>query len=631
MSQAEEMMSKVLGGNTVYTWDGVIGDRENVQDDKCYIVKVSSETPLAELYENGVTVQYFDRATGKVETRVGTVNTVITDVYGILVDDMTCALVVCTDESAAIVELDSAGVYFISTEDYYTVSIRAVGDTKPVSPVAEPHIVIGRDRFITVPADLKRIAVQHDHNVETVTFDCPRYWDGIDMSTNEFAIYINYMLADSSLGSYVAENVSVDIEDENIMHFTWTISENVTKAKGHLMFLVCIKKVEDKEVVVENVVEDEEGNEIIETETVIETVTTNHWNSELNKDLYVSEGLETVEAVSEMTPDFVTKVLTTIDKFDRTVTGQLASDVVKLEGTVLEHTTQISNLQKEVDENKTELQAEIDEDVAVEARKIRNEMDQGDAALRKDVDANSADIDNLTGRMVVAEEIIGAIGGGNVLSVEKGGTGANNAAGALANLGAAPVGHGHAGAVTITPLFLRYAVAGAWVGFDMTCLKDESTKHFRLWGSMIFESAPTVAQEFVWLPYEMLHKAILGTPNKPRTTVSNTVFGHWHYGAYMPASTGAAGETTNPYMHGGVRETTPNGLGFTRIYSVASDTYVYESMPGIYGLHNAAHGVGGYDVVTIYNEVKSANVYSTTAPGGASLRQFFFDIAGLMS
>ena len=40
---------------------------------------------------------------------------------------------------------------------------------------AEPHIVIGEDRFITVPSELKRIAVQYDHNIETVTFDCPRY------------------------------------------------------------------------------------------------------------------------------------------------------------------------------------------------------------------------------------------------------------------------------------------------------------------------------------------------------------------------------------------------------------------------------------------------------------------------
>ena len=35
----------------------------------------------------------------------------------------------------------------------------------------EEHIVVGADRFITVPDSLKRIAVQFDHNIETVTFD----------------------------------------------------------------------------------------------------------------------------------------------------------------------------------------------------------------------------------------------------------------------------------------------------------------------------------------------------------------------------------------------------------------------------------------------------------------------------
>ena len=42
-------------------------------------------------------------------------------------------------------------------------------------PETEEHIVVGSDRFITVPNSLKRIGVQYDHNIETVTFDCPRY------------------------------------------------------------------------------------------------------------------------------------------------------------------------------------------------------------------------------------------------------------------------------------------------------------------------------------------------------------------------------------------------------------------------------------------------------------------------
>lgn len=143
----------------------------------------------------------------------------------------------------------------------------------------EPHIVIGDDRFISVPKELQRIAVQYDHDVETVTFDCPRYWDGLDMS--QLLIYINYMRADRVVGSYKAQNIVVDMTDPNTMHFDWTVSRNVSLIKGALKFLVCIKKG------------DEDGNEV------------NHWNSELNTEMYISEGLETEETFLNPYPDVI--------------------------------------------------------------------------------------------------------------------------------------------------------------------------------------------------------------------------------------------------------------------------------------------------------------------------------------
>lgn len=149
----------------------------------------------------------------------------------------------------------------------------------------EGHIVIGLDRKITVPASLKRIAVQYDHNVETVTFDCPRYWDGIDMS--KMAIYVNYMRSDNYTDSYPVDNITVDEADPNIMHFDWTISLNVTEVHGPIVFLVCIKATD----------KDEDGNEI------------NHWNSELCKDMYVSEGMENEEQEELNYSDLVSQLL----------------------------------------------------------------------------------------------------------------------------------------------------------------------------------------------------------------------------------------------------------------------------------------------------------------------------------
>ena len=149
------------------------------------------------------------------------------------------------------------------------------------NPETEPHIVVGDDRVISVPKELQRIAVQHDHNVETVTFDCPRYWDDLDMS--ELSIYINYMRKDRVVGCYKATDISVDADNDRIMHFNWLISHNVSDAVGQLKFLVCIKKG------------DADGYEV------------NHWNSELNTEMYISEGLETGEAVINPYPDIISQ------------------------------------------------------------------------------------------------------------------------------------------------------------------------------------------------------------------------------------------------------------------------------------------------------------------------------------
>lgn len=153
--------------------------------------------------------------------------------------------------------------------------------------LAEEHIVISRDRYITVPDSLKKIGVQYDHNIETVTFDCPRYWDDIDMS--EMKIYVNYMRADEHMGMYLCENVVVE---DDIIHFDWTISKDVTNVDGYISFLVCIKKT------------DEEGNE------------ENHWNSEINNDLYISKGLNCQGSVIHKHPDIITQLLTRMENVE---------------------------------------------------------------------------------------------------------------------------------------------------------------------------------------------------------------------------------------------------------------------------------------------------------------------------
>lgn len=252
----------------------------------------------------------------------------------------------------------------------------------------EEHIRIDERRFITVPKDLQRIAVQGDHNVETVTFDCPRYADGKDMS--KMRIFINYMCADRSIGMYLAKNVQIDADDSNIMHFDWTITRNASKVKGALSFLVCVKKT------------DEFGYSL------------NHWNSELNQEMYVSEGLECEEPVLEAHADIISYLLARqdfiegksyeyvaqrVDEYfeenplgiDETLTGvgkpaegkAVGDQVARLDGRVDETNNQINDTNTRID-NLTDTVSDLDSDVDVRIE-THNTGDDTHLDIRQDV------------------------------------------------------------------------------------------------------------------------------------------------------------------------------------------------------------------------------------------------------
>lgn len=180
-----------------------------------------------------------------------------------------------------------------------------------VQNVEEGHIIIDPiTRTITVPEQLKKIAVQYDHNVETVTFDCPRYWDGNDLS--KMTIYVNYAIKNNTINSsYIVTNMCVDEEDSSLLHFDWTISRNVTTSAGQISFLVCAKQVDD------------EGNE------------TRHWNSEINSDMYISAGLEGSESIEEEYPDVLTN-------FDNRITDN-ADKIAELEVHITNEVTDLDN------------------------------------------------------------------------------------------------------------------------------------------------------------------------------------------------------------------------------------------------------------------------------------------------
>lgn len=168
-----------------------------------------------------------------------------------------------------------------------------VTDYMTMGDTDDRHIIVNRDRTITVPEELRHIAVQYDHNVETVTFDCPRYWDGHDLYTMN--VYINYERPDAYRDQYPVKNLRIDEDDDSIMHFEWTISKNVTLKQGNVTFIVCIKTA------------DETGKEEV------------HWNSRRNNELIVDPGLECSAQVIESDPDAIEVINDRLDGLEEDI------------------------------------------------------------------------------------------------------------------------------------------------------------------------------------------------------------------------------------------------------------------------------------------------------------------------
>lgn len=147
-----------------------------------------------------------------------------------------------------------------------------------------PHIVIDEDRNIILPERYKIIAAQGDHDMTTYTFDCPRFSDGRDMS--KMVVYINYIRSDGETGSYPADNVSIDAQNNDLMHFEWKPLLPATIEHGAFAFLVCVCRTEPDGSV------------------------KNHWSTRLCKDATISEGMDChKDTIINMYPDVITRIL----------------------------------------------------------------------------------------------------------------------------------------------------------------------------------------------------------------------------------------------------------------------------------------------------------------------------------
>lgn len=175
----------------------------------------------------------------------------------------------------------------------------------------EEHIVINDSRTAIVPNSLKTIAVTGDKDIETVTFDCVRYWDGNDLST--FAIYLNYVLPDNTTGTYIPKAITTSDGDE-FYHFDWEIKNNITKKSGKISFAITAVKTK----------QNENGEAVVDKQ----------WSSLPNGDCSIALGLDISNVPSEEeSNDVVAQLSAILEKIHGDVDEWIKTVVVQNKGT----------------------------------------------------------------------------------------------------------------------------------------------------------------------------------------------------------------------------------------------------------------------------------------------------------
>ena len=121
-------------------------------------------------------------------------------------------------------------------------------------------------RVVTVPEQYKTLGVEPDQAVKKIWFRFPRIVGNNNTDLSVLSVRIHYRNANGDIDGYIVKDLEADGEDNVI--FSWEIGGNVALYKGNVEFIVCAVRTDD------------EG--LIHRE----------WNTKLNKDCVVLEGLE---------------------------------------------------------------------------------------------------------------------------------------------------------------------------------------------------------------------------------------------------------------------------------------------------------------------------------------------------
>lgn len=137
-------------------------------------------------------------------------------------------------------------------------------------------------RVVTVPEVYKMLGVESDEMAKRIWFKFPKLVgnNGVDLSA--IGVRVNFRNANGDGDIYIVEDLTTD---GDYVIFSWELTRKVTAYKGNVSFVVCAVK------------------------SATDGTTKNEWNTTLNKECEVLEGLEVSKQIAKENPDIIEYIL----------------------------------------------------------------------------------------------------------------------------------------------------------------------------------------------------------------------------------------------------------------------------------------------------------------------------------
>ena len=136
--------------------------------------------------------------------------------------------------------------------------------------------------LVTIPEKYKKLGTESDEKAKRVWFRFPKIVgnNGIDLSA--ISVRVNFRNANGDGDIYIVKDLTTD---GDYVIFSWELTRKVTAYKGRVSFVVCAVK------------------------SATDGTTKNEWNTTLNKECKVLEGLEVSEQIAQENPDIIEYIL----------------------------------------------------------------------------------------------------------------------------------------------------------------------------------------------------------------------------------------------------------------------------------------------------------------------------------